>query len=77
VASYVADLQASGTHLANSRRVTFEENGEDAVMDWTADSKTLILTRNRDSHYGIYKQPLGSNTWEPILAALSVTSNWY
>jgi serine/threonine protein kinase len=69
VASYVADLQAGGTRLVNSRRITFEENGEDAVNDWTPDGKTLILTRNRDSYYGIYKQSLNTNTLEPILTS--------
>ena len=54
--SYMADLEAGGTRLVNSRRFTLNEGGEDAIDDWTADSKTVIVIRNRGDHYGIYKQ---------------------
>jgi eukaryotic-like serine/threonine-protein kinase len=67
VVSYVADLEAGGTRLANSRRFTLEETGEDAVTNWTADSKTLILNHNRANYYRIFKQALGSHGAEPIM----------
>jgi len=69
VASYVADVEAGGARLANSKRITFEENSLQAVTDWTADSKTLILIRDRNEHYRVYKQSLASDTAEPIMAA--------
>jgi len=69
VASYVADLLAGGTGLANTKRITFEENGEDAVMDWTSDGKTVVLIRNRDSYYGLYRQLLNSKALESILTS--------
>jgi len=69
VASYVADVQSGGIRLVNSKRITFEENGEDAVMDWTSDGRTLVLGRNRDSYYGLYTQLLNSNSLEPILTS--------
>ena len=66
---YVTDLEAGGTRLVNSRRFTMEEGGEDAVADWTADSKTVILSSNRGDHYSLYKQSLNSDTQEPIGAS--------
>jgi len=65
-ASYVADLEMAGTRLANLRRVTFEEGGEDGVTGWTADSNTLILVHNH-SHSEISKQSLGDGTSESVI----------
>jgi len=67
IASYVADLQGSGTQLVNSRRVTFEESGRDFATNWLSDGKTMILVHNRERHYGIYKEALSSETLEPIV----------
>ena len=69
LASYVADLQEGGTRLTNSRRVALDELGEDGVMDWTTDSKSLILAHNRGGHYGISLKLLGGETLEPIVAS--------
>jgi serine/threonine protein kinase len=65
--SYIADLAAGGTRLSNSRRVTFEENGMDAVNDWTADSKTLIVVHNRSGQWRLYKQAVDSNEPQPLM----------
>jgi len=65
-ASYVANLEAGGTRITDSRRVTLEETGEDAAIDWTADSKTLILVHNRAEHYTVLKQAIDSNTAERV-----------
>jgi hypothetical protein len=54
---YVADLEAGGTRLVNSRRFTLEEGGEDVIADWTTDSKTVIVIENRADHYGIMSSP--------------------
>ncbi len=59
--SYVADLEAGGTQLVNSRRFTLEEGGDDLISDWTADSKTVIVGSNRSDHYSLRKQPLKSD----------------
>jgi len=64
---YMADLEAGGTRIVNSRHFTLEE-GDDAITDWTADSKTVIIVKNRVDHYGIYKQLLNSDTPEPIVS---------
>jgi eukaryotic-like serine/threonine-protein kinase len=67
--SYLADLEADGTRLANSIRFTLEEGGEDTISDWTADSKTVIVGLNRGDHYSIRKQSLNSDTQETVVAS--------
>ena len=68
-ASYLADLESGGTRLINSRRVTSEEGGEDAISDWTADNKTVILVLNRGDHYSLYRQSLNADAQEPIVTS--------
>jgi len=70
--SYVGDLAAGGARLSNSRRVTFEENGMDAVSDWTADSKTLIIVHHRSGGWRLYKQAVGSNEPQPLMPTTDV-----
>ena len=67
--SYVGDLEARGTRLANSRRVILEEGGEDLVSDWTADSKTFILVSSRNDRYSVRKQSLNSNVQQSIVTS--------
>ena len=68
-ASYLADLEEGGTRLINPRRVTSEEGGEDAISDWTADSKTVILILNRGDHYSLYRQSLNADAQESIVTS--------
>lgn len=63
---YMADLEAGGKRIANLRHFTLEE-GDDAITDWTADSKAVIVVQNRGDHYGIYRQRLDSDIPEPIV----------
>jgi len=72
-AAYVADLEAGGTRIRNARHFTPDE-GNDAVADWTADSKTLILVLNRGDDYGLYRQALNDGAPEPIVS--SVPGQW-
>jgi hypothetical protein len=65
----MADLEAGGTRIANLRHIILEE-GDDAISDWTADSKTVIVMQERGDHYGIYKQPLDSDIPEPIVTGV-------
>jgi serine/threonine protein kinase len=67
--SYVADLEVEGTRLTNSRRFTLEEGGDDVILDWTADSKTVIVGLNRGDHYSLRKQSLNSDAQEPIVSS--------
>lgn len=66
---YVADLDAGGTRLLNSKRFTLEEGGDDFISDWTADSKTVIVSLNRGDHYSIYKQSLNTDARQTIVAS--------
>jgi len=68
-ASYVGDLAGGRTRLSNARRVTFEEKGMDAVSDWTADSKSMIIVHNRSGQWRLYKQALDSNEPQPVMPA--------
>jgi serine/threonine protein kinase len=68
-ASYVADIEMGGTRLANFRRVTLEEGGDDAAMGWTADGRTLVLDHSRSGHYQISKQTLSGDTTESVVAS--------
>jgi len=65
---YLAELEASGTRIVNSRRFTWEEGGEDALASWTVDGKTAIVVQNRGDRYAIYKQGLNSDTLVPVVA---------
>jgi serine/threonine protein kinase len=67
---YMADLQAGGKRIDNLRHFTLEE-GDDAITDWTADSKTVIVSQARGDHYGIYKQRLDSDIPEPIVTSVA------
>ena len=68
-ASYVADLEMDGTRLANLKRVTLEEGGDDIVTDWTPDSRSLIVEHARGIHYQISKQPVNGDTPQSIIAS--------
>jgi eukaryotic-like serine/threonine-protein kinase len=67
--TYVADLQAGGTRIRNSRHFTLDE-GDDFVGDWFPDNKTALVGINRGDHYGLFKQSLDSETPEPVAAAV-------
>jgi serine/threonine protein kinase len=65
--AYVADLGAGATEVRNVRHFTLEE-GDDAIEDWTPDSQTAIVLRNRGDYYALYKQSLATGVPEPIIA---------
>ncbi|MFY9844939.1 MAG: protein kinase [Terriglobales bacterium] len=68
--AYVADLEAGGTRIRNSRRITLREDDE-FIGDWTADSSTVIVGADRGDHYALYKQPLNSDSPEPIAPSVA------
>jgi len=75
---YVADLEAGGTRIRNSRPFTLEE--WDVVADWTADSKAALVVRDRGAHYEFSKQflnsllnPLVLSTGEGSIEAAAIT----
>jgi serine/threonine protein kinase len=64
---YMADLEAGGTRLVNSRHFTLDE-GNDFIADWTADSKTVIIGMDRGDHYEIQRQLLSADTPELVMS---------
>lgn len=70
--TYVADLEAGGKRLRNTRHFTFEDS-DDAVHDWTADGRLLVAQHRKDG-WGLYRQSLESETPEPIVS--SVAGGW-
>jgi serine/threonine protein kinase len=62
---YVADLEAGGTRLRNSRNFTLDESDND-LQDWTNDSKSVVFTSDRTGQFAIYKQSLDEDTPERI-----------
>jgi Tol biopolymer transport system component len=67
--AFVAELGVGATSIRNTRHFTLEE-GDDAISDWTPDSHTAIIVRNRGDHAALYKQALDSEVAEPIVANL-------
>jgi serine/threonine protein kinase len=65
--AYLADLEAGVIGVRNVRHFTLEE-GDDSITDWTPDSQTAIVIRNRGDYYALYKQPLTTGVPEPIVA---------
>jgi len=65
--SYVADLEAGGRLLRNTRRFSLEE--DDSVRGWTADGKVMVA-QNRDT-WSLYKRSLDSSTPEPIVSSVA------
>jgi Tol biopolymer transport system component len=63
---YIADLQSNGTRIGLPKRLTFNE-GWDSPAAWTADSKAVVFSSNRNGHYGIFKQPLDGGIAEAIV----------
>ena len=64
--THVADLDASGSYLANLRHFTLSE-GFDWPADWTADGKALIFSSNRTGQSGIYRQLLDEDEAQPLV----------
>jgi serine/threonine protein kinase len=69
VTAYLADVEEGGTRLLNPRLFTPDEGGEDTVVDWTPDRKSIILSLNRADHFALQKQALNTNTKETIATA--------
>jgi Tol biopolymer transport system component len=64
---YLGELTAGGTRMNSPRRLTHDESN-DFPSGWTADSKTLLLTSERSGEFGLFKQVIGQDTVEPVVA---------
>jgi serine/threonine protein kinase len=63
---YMADIEAGDGRIINERHFTLDE-GDDSVTDWAPDSKAVIVIRNADDHYDLYRQPLNGDMSQPIV----------
>ncbi len=64
---YVSELQAGGKRASTPTRLTREESWNHPLA-WTADSKTVLFNSSRTGMDVIFKQTLGHDTAEPLLA---------
>jgi serine/threonine protein kinase/Tol biopolymer transport system component len=65
-AVYVADVESGGTRITPPRHVSLTE-GMEWPNGWTADSREVVFTSNRDGKWGIYRQPLSGGPAQPVL----------
>jgi hypothetical protein len=63
---YVGDLTAGGTRLSSPGRLTNDE-ADNALTGWTADSKAVLFTSDRISKSGVFKQGISERTPEPLV----------
>jgi serine/threonine protein kinase/DNA-binding winged helix-turn-helix (wHTH) protein/Tol biopolymer transport system component len=68
---YVANVEADGNRITPPRHLTVTE-GVEYPNGWTADSREVVLTSNRDQKCGIYRQPLDGGAAQPILLTKTV-----
>jgi serine/threonine protein kinase/dipeptidyl aminopeptidase/acylaminoacyl peptidase len=54
---HLADIAADGKHIVDPRQFAASE-GQDNLLDWTADGKEIIFASNRNGHVEIFKQPV-------------------
>jgi serine/threonine protein kinase len=64
---YVAQLEPGGKAMKNPRRLTLEESN-DAVHDWTADSRAVLFESNRNGNPDIFRQDISQTDAEVIVA---------
>jgi serine/threonine protein kinase/Tol biopolymer transport system component len=64
---YVSDLQAGGERSNHPIRLTLDESWNHPLA-WTADSKTVLFTSSRTGVDAIFKQTLGQDIAQPIIA---------
>ena len=64
--AYVGDLEDAGTRLLNPKPFMPDEGGEDTVVDWTPDRKSIILNLNRADHTTFQKLSLSTGAKDTI-----------
>jgi len=64
---YVGELEASGRHLKNPRRLTLDER-DDLPGTWTRDGSAIYFTSNRNGQWDIFRQALDQETADPVVA---------
>ncbi len=65
---YIAELAASGKCMRPPQHLTNDE-AVDWGTAWTADSKAVLFTSERDGKSGIFKQAITENAAQPLIEA--------
>jgi eukaryotic-like serine/threonine-protein kinase len=63
---HLGELAAGGTRMSPARRLTNDE-ANDLLSAWTADSKAVLFTSDRNGAYGIFKQGISQDTVESVV----------
>jgi serine/threonine protein kinase/Tol biopolymer transport system component len=63
---YVGELDSKGTHLNNTRRLTFDEHFEWPER-WTPDSRAVVFWSDRNGSWDIFKQTLDKDETAELL----------
>jgi len=63
---YVGELDSKGTHLNNTRRLTFDEHFEWPER-WTPDSRAVVFWSDRNGRWDIFKQTLDKDETAELL----------
>ena len=72
---YVGELDAKGTHLNNTRRLTLDEHFEWPER-WTPDSRAVVFWSERNGNWDIFKQTLDKDATAELLP-LGSEPKWY
>jgi Tol biopolymer transport system component/predicted Ser/Thr protein kinase len=72
---YVGELDAKGTRLNNTRRLTFDEHFEWPER-WTPDSQAVVFWSDRNGSWDIFKQTLDKDAADELLP-LGPEPKWY
>jgi len=64
---YLGELAAGGARMNPPRRLTNDE-ASDMPTAWTADSKAVLFTSDRNGTLGIYKQGISQDSAVPVVA---------
>jgi len=63
---YLADILGPSGHLTNYRRLTMDDR-KDMPYGWTADSRSVIFTSNRDGAFHVFRQDIDKTTPELVV----------
>ena len=70
---YVSELSAGGTRLSAPQRLTLD-NWRDYPFSWTADSKAVLFSSDRDGTFHIFKQRIDQGAPELLIGGNEETS---
>jgi Tol biopolymer transport system component len=64
--AFLAELTTGGARISPPRRLTNDE-ADDVPAAWTPDSKAVLFMSRRSGTWGVFKQPIGQDTVEPVV----------